>query len=490
MGISVIVTLFYDPEWIVILQRLGYDVRYMAGLSELRDAAVSAFPSVIYEDAATFLAGIEDVGEMRESHIPFNYNVILRELSEYEFIIKYMINREYDHGHDRTNEIYFSLISYWLEIIDTIHPEIIIAPYTPYTAREYVLYALAKVYRIRFLSFFRATVGYYLNIPFTDLSANTFPSVVDKYCELKSTQHPFWIQDYANQRMKKKSNAASILGEADMKLKETVEFNTLPILRNYFKDTRSHISGLPLVPAIKRIWFDVKNLPSVLDRVDDFALLKSIYDSLCVHPDYSQPYIFFPLHYQPEQTTCPFGEYSVYQYLPIEMVAASLPPGWLVYVKEHYVTFSPFHGGLKKRSQQYYERLAKIPNVRLIRTEVQSAELIDRAKAVATIAGSPGYEALLRGKPTLTFGTAWYNGCEGVFPVRTFFDCTEAIYKIKKGVEINPVDFLLFVQATEMAGAKVNFSFSMKGIGDTTITREETVANMVTLIRQWNTSAQ
>ena len=490
MKVNVLVTIFYDGEWIEILKRLGYDVRYMSGLSELRAAAISAFPNVIYEDAATFLAGIEDIGDMKESHEPFDYNLILRELSEYEFVIKYMINREYDHGHDRTNEIYFSLVSYWMDIISKTNPDLIIAPYTPYTAREYVLYALSQIYRIKFLSFFRATVGYYLNIPFTNLSDNGFPLVIDKYQELKTHQHPFWIQDYANQRIKKKATAPGILGEADAKLKETVEFHTLLLIRNYFKDTRTNISGLSFIPAIKRIWFDVKNLPATLNKVQPFQNLKWHYDNLCIDPDYSQPYIFFPLHYQPEQTTSPFGEYSVYQYLPIEMLARSLPAGWLIYVKEHYVTFSPFHGGLKKRNREYYERLSKIPNVRLIKSEVQSAELIDHSQAVATIAGSPGYEALLRGKPTMAFGSAWYNGCDGVFPIRQYFDCTAALAKIKQGVEINPVDFLLFIQATEMVGAKVNFSFSMNGIGDTTISREETINNMVALIQQWNISAQ
>lgn len=484
---NVIVTLVYDEEWVEILTKLGFTVKYMAGLPELRNAAVSAFPGVHYEIVSDFLSGIEERGEtfVTPPRTPLDF-ALLHKLSEYEFNAKYMINREYDHGHEPTNEIYFDLIGYWLKIIADTTPDLVIVPYTPYTAREYILYALCRVMKIPVLSFHRATVGYYLNIPFSD-PYEDLDEVIYEYHILKSNQHPFWIQDYANQNMKRKSAPVTdtILTDRDLLLQKTVEFHTLTLLRNYFKDTHIAISGLPVVPAVKRIWFDVKNLPAMLDKVQPYQNLKFHYDNLCTDPDYSKPYVFFPLHYQPEQTTCPFGGYSVYQYLPVEMVANSLPDGWLLYVKEHYVTFSPFHGGIKKRNRAYYERLAKIPNVRLIRSEVPSITLIDHSQAVATITGSPGYEAILRGKPALTFGSAWYNGCDGVFRIYNHHHCKRVLDQIRTGVTIDPCDFLLFVQATERIGALVNWSFSMKEIGDASISREDTVKNMVTLISRW-----
>lgn len=488
--VNVLVSIFYDEEWIEILNRLGFDIGYIAGLPEYESKVPS---SCLYEKVSDFLSGIEETGDLKESpqitdipKLAFDFN-LLRDLSEYEFVTKYMINREYDHGFDITNEIYFEIISYWLKIIDRVHPTLVVVPYTPYTAREFVLYALTQVLNIPFISFRRATVGYYLNIPFSNPMTPEFPEVVAKYRELKSSAHPFWIQDYANQKMRKISDpqVTSVLDDANIKLKSTVDYSYYTLLKNYFTETKRSVVGQDIVPSIKKIWFDIKNLPGILDTAADFAYLKSYYDSKCINPDYSRPYIFFPVHYQPEQTTSPFGSYSVYQYLPIEMLARCLPEDWLVYVKEHHTTFSPFHGGIKKRTDSFYDRLSNNPNVRLIKSEVQSATLIDNAKAVATITGSAGYEALLRNKPVLTFGSAWYNGCEGVYNIKSHNQCQAVLESIRKGITINPVDFLLFVQATESVGAKVNYSLSMSGIGDSTVTREDTISNMVALISRW-----
>jgi len=185
-------------------------------------------------------------------------------------------------------------------------------------------------------------------------------------------------------------------------------------------------------------------------------------------------------------TTAPFGNYAVYQYLPIEMIAKTLPENWVIYVKEHHTTFSPLYGNLDKRTKDYYERLSKIPNVALVPIETQSAVLIDHSKAVATVTGTAGYEGIIRGKPVLTFGFAWYNGCEGVYNIQNYEVCKEVIEKIRLGINVDPNQMLLFVQATEEVGAKVNFSFSYKKlVGDKCITREETIINMTECISNW-----
>jgi hypothetical protein len=173
------------------------------------------------------------------------------------------------------------------------------------------------------------------------------------------------------------------------------------------------------------------------------------------------------------------------------MISRSLPKGWKVYVKEHFITFSPLGWGWKKRSFGYYKRISTLSNVEFIPIEIPTARLIDGSQAVATVTGSIGIEAVARSKPALTFGSAWYNGCNGVFPIRNHSDCKEVLDTIERGVVVDPDQMLLFIQASESVGAIVNFPYSMRGTGNEKITREDTINNMVVCIsRWWNLSAK
>jgi len=528
MSSNILVTVCVDEEWIDILQNLeqkcDWKIRYLVGLPEMEERARNTFNGILFENVRHFLTGLESPGkELVESkeisalpEKPFEFD-LLEKLSKYEFMTKYMINREYEKGSDRTNEIYFDLINYWLKIIDFTKPSLIIVPWTPYTSREYVLYGLSQILGIKFLSFRRATIGYYLNIPFSNPQGPNYEEVVLTYEHFKAiSPSPLKITDckirkYAMQKIQKMAdlNCKNLLADHEKKLKSAASLNKFVIIRDHSLNALKNIIQIgkgqstkifshkfDLQKSISFIFNNIKgsfilireslkNFIIITEKVNKLKALKLIYDTHCIEPDYNRPYIFFPLNYQPEQTTAPFGNYAVYQYLPIEMIARFLPENWVLYIKEHHTTFSPNHGGLRKRSKEYYERISKIPNVALIPIETESAVLIDHSQAVATITGSAGLEGVLRGKPVLTFGFAWYNGCEGVFHIQNHNECKEVIEKIRQGIKVDPNQMLLFVQATEAVGAKVNYSFSLKNLGDESITREDTVINMTECISNW-----
>jgi len=528
MPSNVLVTVCVDEEWIDILknleQKCDWKVRYFVGFPEMEERARNTFNGVLFEDVGDFLTGLEfpdkylaeskEISALPEK--PFEF-ALLEKLSKYEFMAKYIINRENEKGSDRTNEIYFDLINYWLKIIDFTKPSIIIVPWTPYTAREYVLFALSQILNIKFLTFRQSNIRSYLYMPMGNPHTIFLDDVISQYNNLKNiTPLPlkfsdFKIQKYAMQRIQEMGdlNCKNILIDDYKKIQSNANLNIFAIVSDHIINTAKNIKNLGKsklsqffsneLSIQNRIHFlfdlfrkvirysmaNIRNFIHIRANVKKLNALKWIYDAYCIEPDYNRPYIFFPLHYQPEQTTAPFGNYAVYQNIPIEMIARSIPDNWVIYVKEHYATFSPQYGGWKKRTKEYYERISKIPNVFLIPTETPSAVLIDHSKAVATIAGSAGLEGVLRRKPVLTFGSAWYNGCEGIFPIQNHNMCKDIIEKIRLGIEIDPNQMLLFVQATESVGAKVNFSFSMKNVGDESITREETIMNMTECISNW-----
>lgn len=152
---------------------------------------------------------------------------------------------------------------------------------------------------------------------------------------------------------------------------------------------------------------------------------KALYDAHAITPDLKRPFIYLPLHYQPEASTVPMGGTYSDQLIVASILNANIPEDVLIYVKEH-----PRTGGWLTRSPEYYAQLLSMKKVRLIAREVDTFLLREHCKAVATVTGSAGFEALFRGKPVLLFGYRFYQYARGVFRIRTTEDCAKAVREI------------------------------------------------------------
>jgi len=90
----------------------------------------------------------------------------------------------------------------------------------------------------------------------------------------------------------------------------------------------------------------------------------------------------------------------------------------------------------------------------LFKVETSNFDLVDNSKAVATVTGTTGWEAVIRGKPTLVFGHAWYKDCEGASYILSEKDCREAISRINRGYAVNKDLVKLFLYALEKVAIK------------------------------------
>jgi len=143
------------------------------------------------------------------------------------------------------------------------------------------------------------------------------------------------------------------------------------------------------------------------------------------------------------------------QTLVADILAKSLPEGWLLYVKEHPQQLQGFWRGEMQRSEEFYRRLATLPNTRLMPLSADTDKLIACARAVATVTGSAGWQAICRGVPALIFGSIWYRGCEGVFEVRSVSDCRAALDVVADGYRVEnsaPREWLAAVQKVCVPG--------------------------------------
>ena len=180
------------------------------------------------------------------------------------------------------------------------------------------------------------------------------------------------------------------------------------------------------------------NLFSIIDlhlkRFNENIKLYYHYIKLSCKADLTANYIYFPLHFQPERSTDPEGIYFANQLVALELLSFYLPDNFKIYVKEHPRQFDPGTPDLRKlyaRSIYFYNKIISLPNTFLVDINSESNQLIKNSVAVATITGSAGWEAILRGKPVFLFGKPWYSSCKSCFLINDKFDMINAINHVE-----------------------------------------------------------
>ncbi|QCF25019.1 hypothetical protein [Hydrocarboniclastica marina] len=148
------------------------------------------------------------------------------------------------------------------------------------------------------------------------------------------------------------------------------------------------------------------------------------YEIHSVRPVAGETYVYFPLHKQPEATTGPLGGFFQDQRQAIDMLSKCLPAGWKIYVKEF-----P-HQRLTHRSRGYYDELLGMDNVRLIKKDVNSIELVKGSAFVATVTGTAAWEAFWLEKPAVLFGYSLLCAAKGMFDVKTASDLRGVLTEI------------------------------------------------------------
>ncbi len=138
--------------------------------------------------------------------------------------------------------------------------------------------------------------------------------------------------------------------------------------------------------------------PRLVRKVDSYFSKMYISESEFQKSDY----VFFPLHTEPEVSLLVYSKPYLNQIEVLRNIAYSLPAGMILLVKEH-----PAARG--KRPLSYYKKIKEIFNVRFADPTLDARPFIVNSRLVATIASSVGFEAVLLGKPVLTFGQTPYE---------------------------------------------------------------------------------
>lgn len=359
----------------------------------------------------------------------------------------------YSFNYSERTHLYYDILRYWLHTIKALSPDTVLFAESPHSPFTYLLYAVCVENNIKVLRLTPTHINGWVhlsgkldespkylidayrthiaNAP-SRLSKGT-QNYIDRIRSDYSNAVPYYMK---NIRSKRHLDILFYL----LAVKKAVKFLLRPPT-SYFKIMNRAITD-PAVSGLRLIYYKIKG--------DLYKKrLERRYQRFCTAVDFTRPYIYVPLHYQPEKTTSPEGDVYVDQWLMLQLLSGSVPENWTIYVKEHVSQFSLRLYGEQGRTLDMYQKMAALEKVRLVDTGIPSFDLTDRAEAVATVTGTAGLEALIRRKPVLLFGNGWYRPCEGVFPIRNREDLVHSLETIMQGYSVDDAKVEAFLEAVD-----------------------------------------
>ena len=165
----------------------------------------------------------------------------------------------------------------------------------------------------------------------------------------------------------------------------------------------------------------------------------------------AEQYVFYPLHSEPEIALSLYGWDHQNQIETVRRLAQSLPLGWKLIVKEH-------PRSLGYRSSGWYRRLLEIPNIYFADPNTRPFYWIEKSKAVVTVSGFVGFEALAIGKPVIVLGDVAFSMLPSTMlrTVASMSDFGKQLLDLIKNFAIDRPALTAFIAGCMSEGAALN----------------------------------
>ena len=147
-------------------------------------------------------------------------------------------------------------------------------------------------------------------------------------------------------------------------------------------------------------------------------------------PVEGEQFLLYPLHFHPESSTSILAGTYLDEYEVIRNIAFSLPEGVRLYVKDHI-------SACGYPSLDFYHRVRRLPNVRLLGPNEPTKQLIKASAGVITLTSTVGYEALLLKTRVYLYGRVFYECHQGV----TRIDNPARLRELLLASMVKPVDW-------------------------------------------------
>ena len=445
--------------WIEVAAKLhdtyDWDILYFVGRGEHKEKTLTLFPRAIYHTNGDAIKNKAPEGCESFLSTPLD-SQLLSALSCHESIFMKMMDRfNYNGSFTYLERIftYHSQVIYWKGVLDHFSPDVVAFRTAPHWGFDYTLYALCKILDIPTVMFERTC------LPGFAYPVRTF----EEGSEIIRNAYARAIEASEVQEISLTPDTAAHFENLSASYNQAMPFHEKFKSKHYMNEGE-------VGNVLSILWLVLKSLvKGVLKKKDLTHLRKRYhknmgrfkkkkllthYQTLAKTVDLSKPYVFVALQCEPERQTCPVGGMFGNQYVMIDLLSKIVPSDWKIYVKEHRSQFKTYQAVERAKTNQYYNKIASMPNVELLPLTHTSFELIDNAKASATVSGTVGWESVVRGRPALLFGHSWYMDCEGVFRISTVEDGKGAIRKLLNGYKVNAHKVKCFAQIVERYSVK------------------------------------
>lgn len=451
------------------LKAAGVEILYWQGYrDDFDDLDRSLYPQTVFHHAFDAIKNLPPRGISTESFEPLSRELVAA-LYESGWQAISMMGRADASGMSfvEKRNYYYRYLRFWNGMLKTLRPNAVIFSAVPHSATGFALYSLAKLLRITTIILNQLTVETRVLL-MEDYKTDSL-LLKQKSEEMRGRKvrleelSPDLREYYEKHRreadatpeyktLNAKGKAPFALPRLDVVSNHIRKGTVLPVLRSYLAmfltKRKLHYIG----PSI--YGWQYRRLVKKWQR--DIVRIRNEYNALQVEPRLASKFIYVPLAFQPEQTTCPRGGVFDDQLLMLEILSASLPDGYVLYAKEHSTQWYPHSiESHQYRYPGFYQRIARLPNTYLIPADISSFTLIAHASAVATVTGTAGWEGLLRQKPVLLFGYVWYMYSTGVFRVTDVASCREALLRIEGGYRVSEQEIVNFLAALDVVSLKV-----------------------------------
>ena len=184
--------------------------------------------------------------------------------------------------------------------------------------------------------------------------------------------------------------------------------------------------------------------------IESAVLKKILYDKF----EPTKPYFFFGFHLNQESTMGLRSMPYVNQTVLVEMLARVLPYGYTLYIREHPHWPKTFPYSYLKKGKAF-------PNVKLLSPKISIHDILKDSSGVLVYNSNTGIEALMHGKPVLSFASnIYYKHHPAVIHCTNLYELGEKLTKLIN-TKVKEVDTIKYVQKLSKSSLDFNIGAAL-----------------------------
>lgn len=434
----------------------SYDMEpvFWSANAKHKEAIKNKFPDIVFFDS--LMNGLYSTPEYLKPDFNYSYitPALLEKFSVCEHVFMEMLYTRADSGGGfnfyEAQAAYHRSIVQAFALLDYFQPNVLIFQTTPHMMWDYILYVVAEYKGLQTIMLADTPIPgrmvVYKNLSSGELTEKNslikkeVPEKLQNYIDsvkgdfasgttymIKSSLPINGSEHYWSVNQIRKRVYSQIKSSKKLLRKENVN--------KFLGKASADVTGKHYLKQSGKSWFhSFQNVFEFhVQRIKDIKKRKYLlerYELLSVEPDFTQPYIYYPLHWQPENTTVPMGGVLSDQYMALKLLRDAIPDNYQIYIKENPGQFE-WHRGSFARNPTFYDDFVDVEGVKIVKMESDPFALIDHSVCIYTITGTVGWEAVVRGKVALVTGKCvWYKDIPGSYNVDSVETIRDVFQKI------------------------------------------------------------